>query len=318
MKRHNRTNAPRVLVNLRVVLALTLIAASNACVGASPVTEPRVRLTATHVTESLAATLTPDGRFVLASAVVNPPGQLTEDQAKSIASRFVRDVAWSRLGAWTAEHGAPIDANALAPCDRALYAADPYVSLNGPQLSEVTVRTFGAHWVIPMCGRSGQLQLVITLSALATEMAVNLGSTRPLPWERANISSYGFPIGAQGSVYSPEGAALYAFQKTGKRVASVPELIMSPMPMSPVLVRWRLDLDAPITVRGSSSGVSRERATLLVGFAEIFKSAGLLDRDPRGEAPIVSWTDAVSRTAFTVVLSQLAPVSPEIVTRVHP
>ena len=302
---------------MRIVLALTLAAVSNACVD-SPITEPRVRLKATHVTEALAATLTPDGRFVLASAVVNPPGQLTEEQAKSISSRFVREVAWSKLGDWTAEHGAPIEPKVLTPCDRALYAADAYVSLNGSQVSEVTVRTFGPHWVVPMCGRSGQLQLVIALSALATEMAVNPGSTRPLPWERAMISSHGFPIGAQGSVYSPEGAALYAFQQTGKRVASVPELIMSPMPMSPVLVRWRLDLEAPITVRGASSAVVRQRATLLVGFGEIFKSAGLLDRDPRGEAPIISWTDAVTRTPFTVVLAPLAPIAPEIVTRVQP
>ena len=309
---------PRGRFGASTVLGLILGILPSACSDTSTATEPGGRLAISQVTEAVAAALTPEGRFVLASSVVNPPGQLTEAEAKSIATRYVRDVAWTKLGDWTAAHGAAIQPEALTPCDRALYAASPYASLNGVNLSETAVRTFGAHWVVPMCGQAGQLQIVVSFSALATELTANLGSSRPLPWERSYGMSFGIPVGAAGSMYSPEGAAVYAFTASGKRVNSVPELIMSPMPSSPVLVRWRIDLEAPITVTGTRSAVSRQRATLLIGFGDTFRSSGLLDRDPQGGPPPSSWIDPGTKLPFTVVLLPNAPGAVEIVTRGNP
>jgi hypothetical protein len=243
---------------------------------------------------------------------------LTETQARSIATRYVKDVSSSRLGEWTAAHGAAINPNALAACDRALYAASPYASVNGANLSEITVRTFDAHWVVPMCGRSGQLQIVVSFSALATELAANLGTSNAMQWERSDVMSFGVPVGAVASMYSPEGAALYAFTAGGKRVSSVPELVMAPMPEASVLVRWRVDLEAPISVIGANSGVTRQRATVFVGFGDTFKSSGLLDSDPRAGPPQLSWIDPVTKASFTVVPAPHAPGGVELVTRGNP
>jgi hypothetical protein len=169
-----------------------------------------------------------------------------------------------------------------------------------------------------MCGRAGKLQVVVALSALATELATGTGSTRTVPWERADVMSFGVPTSIAASLYSPEGAALYAFTNSGKRVNSVPQLIMTPRPYSPVLVRWHLELEGQVDVVGEHSGVSRQRGSVWVGFGDVFKSSGLLDRDPMAGPPTLSGIDAVTKAPFTVVLTPQAPDAVEVVTRRNP
>jgi hypothetical protein len=299
----------RPVTFLSMVLGPTIVG----CFDALPVTEPVSRLTPSQVTPALARSLTSDGRFILPASVVNPSGELTEGQAKAIAIRYVRDLAPSLGSSWSADHGADVQAKSLAPCDRALYAANPYSTLAGAKLSEITVRTFGPHWVVPMCG-GARPQMVVSFSSLATELPTSVSANQLVPWERADIRSFGIPSGVPGSLFSPEGAAQRAFAVAGKRVRAIPSLIMNPMPASPVLVRWQVELEAPITVKGARSAVARDRSTLLVGYGETFKEAGLLDGNPQGEAAALSWTDAVTREPFTLVLAPRAVGSVELVT----
>ena len=299
------------------LLAITTVLQS-ACFDSAAVSAPPVHLAGTHVTDAVAATLSADGRFILPAAVVNPVGQINEAQARAIASRYVSDVSQFRVGEWSASHGATIDPTTLKPCDRALYAASPYAAVTGPSVSEITIRTFNAHWVVPMCGRSGNLQIVVSFSALATELTPNLGTTKIVPWALADASSFGVPAGVATDMYSPEGATLFTFKKSGKRVSSIPELIMTPMPKAPALIRWRIDLENPVTVVGTVSQSVRQRGRLFVGFDDTFRSSGLLDLSPQATAPQTSWIDAVTRTPFTVVLAANAPAQVELVTGANP
>ena len=288
-----------------------------ACANNDPLTQPTARITVEHVTPTVAAGLTPDGHFVLASAVVNPEGQLSEAHAKAIALRFVADFARLKAADWSAGHGTAIQPSALQPCERALYAASPYAALDGGPLSEVTIRTFGPHWVVPMCGPSNAVQVVITFSALATELATQVES-RLVEWDRSDVMSFGVPRNAHAAMYSPEGAALHAFRGSGKRVNSVPVLVMTPLPKNPVLVRWRLDLEEPVRVTGDRSGVTRDRGTLFVGFDETFHAGGMLDRDPGAEAPPNRWTDPLTNASFIPVVLPTAPGQVELVRRTNP
>lgn len=298
-------------------VGLVLGAAVAGCGGSDPLTQPRARLTPEHVTPAVAAHLTADGHFVMPAAAANPVGQVNQTEANAIALRYVKDVAKLKLPDWVAAHGGPIDAGALATCDRPLYAATPYAPIAGGAVSEVTVRTFGPHWVVPLCGHANDLEVVVSFSALATELAENV-SNGAMPWERGNVLSFGVPQGANAAMYSPEGAALYAFNASGKRVNSVPALVMTPMPKVPALVRWRLDLEAPVNVVGAHSGVARDLLTVLVGFGDTFHSSGMLDRDPQGESPPAHWTDPVTKTQFTVVELPTAPGPVESITRRNP
>jgi hypothetical protein len=202
----------------------------------------------------------------------------------------------------------------LARCGHAVYAANPYSEISGAAISEVTVRTFGPHWIVPLCA-AGRLRVVVSLSSQAVELEAEARSpTAVLSWGRADVRSSEVPAGVPAALYSPEGAALQAYEATGRRIAGIPELIMNPMPGAPALVRWRIAFETPVQVRGARSGVARSRKLLLVGFGDTFRTSGLLDENPQGEGPLRSWTDAVTRKPFTVVLRADATHAVELVT----
>lgn len=270
------------------------------------------------MTGGAATALQEDGRFFLSPSVVNPPGQLSADQAKAIAKRYAREAAPFLINSWVGAHGGPINPDALNPCDRALYAASPYQPLPA-SLSELTLRTSGPHWVVPLCSTAGQTQVVVTFSALATEAAVELNSPKSvLQIARADIVTFGIPKTAASTMYSPEAVASYAFTKTGKRVNAVPELMMTPMPQVPALARWTISIEGPVTLKGLESGQARQRSTLFIGFADRFTLSGLLDRNPSAAALPVTWTDPMTKATFTPVLLSSAPGGVELVTRDKP
>ena len=299
----------------RAALAALLVLA--ACTSDDGVNAPPKRLTPEFVTGAAAEALQQDGRFTFAPAVTQPRDQLTEAQARTIALHFVRVMAPYLNDSWNRYHGAAVVATALKACDRALYAATPYVSITG-NTSELTRRTFGPHWVVPLCVPGGPPQVVVAFSSQATEL-VTTPSSAPTPWERAAITAFGVPRTAASWMYNPEQATAYVFRQTGRRVRSVPELVMSPMPISPVLVRWRVDLEGPVSVVGGQSAATRQRATLFVGFAEQFSESGLLDFSGVGtREATLNWPDLLTRDPVSAVLSPLAPTGLELVRRATP
>ena len=294
-----------------------LVGLSAACSGTARVAGPP-RVDSTQVTELVAASLTREGRFILPEAAVNPVGQLGRRDAESIASQYVHQFAKFKVEQWSREYGSNVDTTALHLCDRALHAANAYEPLTTAGLSEVTIRTFGPQWIVPMCGRGEVTQVVVSFSALATELALEPAKGAALPWERAISMSFGVPSGTPSSIFSPEGAAATVFKESGKRVSTIPELTATPMPQVPSLVRWRVGIEAPVTVKGTDSGRQRERSSLLAGFGDTFRTSGLLDDNSVGAAPPTSWTDPVTKQRFVVILKSNAPAAVERITVVRP
>ena len=293
-----------------------LAAFSSACSGTTSVAGP-ARLEARQVTESIAASLTRDGRFILPDAAVNPVGQLGERDAESVATQYVRQFAKLKIDQWSREFGSNVDTTALHVCDRAFHAASAYEPLTASGLSEVTIRTFGPQWIVPMCGRGEVTQVVVSFSALASELAVKPSKGAALPWERAISMSFGVPSRTASAIFSPEGAAAMAFKESGKRVSSIPELIATPMPQVPSLVRWRVGIEAPVTVKGNDSGQERQLTSLLAGFGDTFRTSGLLADNAAGVVPPTSWTDPVTKQRFVVVLKGNVPATVERITVVQ-
>ena len=160
--------------------------------------------------------------------------------------------------------------------------------------------------------------MIVSFSSQAIELGTDVATKKALPWHRADIRSHGVPGSVAGSLFTPEGAAQRAYSVAGKRINSVPTLIMNPMPTSPVLVRWQVDLESPINVKGARSGTSRARSSVLVGFGETFKETGLLDTNPQGEPPALTWTDPVTKEPFVLVLVPRAVKSAEFVNPENP
>jgi hypothetical protein len=300
-------------------LFVATVVVGSACTDAPGVTSSLTTVARSEVTDAVAASMTPTGRFILFTASVLPPGQLSEAAASAIAKRYVSDMAGTQSARWSRESGATVDPTTIRLCDRALYAATPYATVIGAE-SELALRRFDAHWVVPVCAQRGAVQMVISFSALAIELADSVNSpTSLMPWGRADILSFGVPQNPDAvAMFSPEGAVHYAFARTGKRISSVPALVMAPNPKVPSLLRWRIDVESPVTLVGASSSSSRQRTQMFVGFGDLYSMPGLLDFDPRAARPRTNWTDNASHQPIGVVLKREAPVGIELISRVTP
>lgn len=294
------------------VFVVAVAATVGGCAPDAAPTSMRARLQPEALTPALARLVGPAGKFILGPERTQPPGQISEGQARGVALRLVRDIQRSQVADWRRSSGIDIDPKVLTPCDRPMYAASPYQSIEGAQLSLITRRTFGPHWVVPMCA-NGDLQVVVAFSGLATEI-VGVADKATVPWENSDALSYGVPRGVPLALFSPEGAATHAFEAMKRRVNQIPELVAPPMPGNPLLVRWRVTFETPLSVKGIHSGKGRTVETLTVGFVEGFTAPGIFDSDPDGAPPATEWVDVFSRAPFTVVLSHDVPGSLERVT----
>jgi hypothetical protein len=120
-------------------------------------------------------------------------------------------------------------------------------------------------------------------------------------------------------LFSREGAARRAAVLAGKRIVTVPDLMMSPMPTSPALLHWRVTFEGPVQVRSAAVDSVRPERTLYVGFDRIFATSGLLratSAQPLGPPP--SWPDTGNAGRFTPELMPDAAAHLELVTRVAP
>ena len=266
------------------------------------------------LTGAAAAALRSDGKFAMPDSVVNPLGQVTRAQAVTITRRYVKDVGPSLVGGWSTFFGSRLSLAELAPCKAPVYAATPYTAIVG-DVSDAVAKELGPHWIVPICTSGGRVAVVLSFSARATTLVVAAGAN--LHYELADVLSVGIPADADASWYEPESAAASAFARTGVRVTEVPTLVMNPRPEVPLLVRWRVPLEAPVTVVGAKSGASRSRTAVLVGFGVVFRESGLLDVAP-DSAPRSSMLDRNTKATLQLGLSPAAPAPVEFVTPREP
>lgn len=292
---------------------LGLFVVATACT--SDVQAPAPPLQRDFLTGAAALALQSDGHFAMPNNVVNPIGEVSRAQAVEITRRYLLDVGHSLIGAWSTNFGSPIALADLAPCKQPLYAAGPYASISG-NMSEGAARMLGPHWVVPICVDGGRIAVVLSFSAQATDLVVPTGVNPP--YETGDMLSFGVPATSDVSLYEPEAAAALAYASTGRRVTEVPLLVMNPRPEVPQLVRWRVQLEAPVLLEGHTSAASRSRSALLVGFASVFRISGLLDIDPAAPVPMASIHDGGTKSTLQTQLSPLAPAPVEVVTARQP
>lgn len=293
--------------NIRVVV-LGGIALVAGCTSDGRPSAPT--LDRAFLTGAAAAALRSDGKFAMPDSVVNPPGQITRAQAVTIARRYVKDVGPSLIGPWSTVFGSPLALAELAACKSPLYAATPYTAIVG-DVSDAVAKELGPHWIVPICTSGGRIAVVLSFSARATTLVVPADANPQ--YELADMLSVGIPEDADVSWYEPESAAALAFARTGVRVTEVPTLVMNPRPEAPLLVRWKVPLEAPVTVVGKKSGASRSRTAVLAGFGVVFRESGLLDVAP-DTAPRSSMVDRNTKATLQLSLSPEAPAPVEPVT----
>jgi hypothetical protein len=244
----------------------------------------------------------------------SPSTQIAEADARRVAIDYARAIATFAQARWSRERGSQVIASELHSCGRAFYALSAYSAITG-NASEITQRTFGPQWIVPLCMSGPQPAVVVSFSSLATELLAAAEAGKHPDYSRTDFLSFGVPTSASSTLFAPEAAAQKAFEVTGKRVARVPQLVLSPHPTAPAVVRWRVELESPATLRGAESGQARSRSAVYVGFGDTFADAGVMDADPRGGKVLTSWTDLVTRAPLRGVMAPLAPANLEMVTR---
>lgn len=301
-------------VPCRLGIGLTLSLSVAACSSdvqrvTGPITS---KVSAAAVTGAAAAALRSDGSFALPDALIHPNGELSADEAVAIAREYVRNFGPSYVQLWASAHGAAIDLNALAPCTTALYARSAYKSV-GANISEITRRQFGPHWIVALCQREVPA-VILTFSSLATDLRNSTPKEKQQAYAQTDFLSHGYPLSADASMFTPEGVVSRAFERTGKRITTIPELILPPMPDSPALVRWRVTFDGPVSIKSASNSSPRNRSALFAGFLRVFIASGLLDGVPTSSPVTDSWTDGVTKAPFSPVLADDVPAKVEMVT----
>jgi hypothetical protein len=223
---------------------------------------------AAWVTGEAARTLDPaTGRFVLAL----PAGRFVSRlAAESVAVAVARSYANPNLlgnarAVLEQDRGGPIDFSRLRPCHRTTYATGPVGELPAAAPGWVR-RGLGPQWAVPLCapGRAdaqlsvgvpdgGPRDFAVAGDTLARDSFRQLGGGNN--WTTVGVPSR-FPSGLP---LTPEEAVAAVARATARRVADRPAAYDGPGKNFPLCASWRLVLDAPVRVRGDSTG--RERLT---------------------------------------------------------
>jgi hypothetical protein len=237
-----------------------------------------------HVVPSLAAQLTPEGRFPATAPEPQPYPQITAEEAREIA------LAWARIfGPYNRPylekgHGRAIDFAALEPVSPVWYAAAVYEPVE-PELHHGYRNAFGPHYLLYL-GQSGEPVLSMSVAA-HTGVRVENGEL-VYPFESGNDvlafgarhgQGFGFPV-------SPEQAVRIASIATGRRAAGAPVLLNPSREYHPPHARWRVTLERPVVAR-TASGRRVETREFFVGLRGEVVVPTLMQPDTVGGYPLV-------------------------------
>ena len=152
-----------------------------------------------------------------------------------------------------------------------LYAQSPF-DAPPEEMPAPFQRPYGPWWLVTLCA-GGVPTVSLAVSAWATDLSIVEGKLR-FPFFSGNeFFPVGIPVGHVGEFPSaPETAASTVASRSGRRITSVPELIMpyreSGIPQS---ARWRMSLESPSNAVASGSsdplmnvrfaGVARSRSS---------------------------------------------------------
>lgn len=288
----------KILKSFGLTFSLALCAACTDTLAAPP----DARILLTSVTGDAAHAIDGNGHFVLRQNVA--PEEITEAQAKQIAAAMWHDVGPLLRPTLEQDRGGTINADALQPCARAYYALSAYSAI--PDDGSMALRkAVGSQWLVGLC--SGDVeQVVVAVSASATDVRLGQGRIQLLDPGVANFFSMGVPIGTQIPM-PPELVADFVAKSTGQRVALVPQLLMRPHPKGAVVALWQITLAGTVRLTGGISGLTEARQTVFAGPANGWAEPALASAqaglpDAGGPTVIESRnpkTQAVSRMNLT-------------------
>ncbi|MGH7657688.1 MAG: hypothetical protein ACREL6_05595, partial [Gemmatimonadales bacterium] len=204
------------------------------------------------VTGAAAAAVGADGRFKLPAPPAGSEEEISGERAVELAAAWGRQFASFFERKVESTRGMPVDINNLKPCGRPLYASGNYEPLPAT-VPLIFRRPFQSYWFVALCGRSGEPEVSLAVSATSTDLTLVDGRIRFPPLNGNNFYVTGIPRHWNGGPlpYSPEAAALEAAGRTARQVTLVPELRMPDLGKTiPQGARWLVTIDAKVSMQG--------------------------------------------------------------------
>jgi hypothetical protein len=216
------------------------------------------------------AMLQENGQLKLPAPSPGATPSISRERAEAIAALWPGQFGVFILPTLEQAHGAPIDLTRLKVCRRTLYVDTPYDPSKISGVPDVVLgvvrRAYGPWWMVHLCGVKGVPQVIVSVSAYATEITIE-GNKVGLPafggdWMRVDAMPLAapdeFPLG-------PERAIRLGAARTGSRVAGVPTLVVR-RHFSPSLALWRVPLERSIRLRTDKRLSGVEVGEVYVGY----------------------------------------------------
>ena len=219
------------------------------------------------LTPAAQALMDADGRFRRADVPARAFKQLGYRRAEELADAYVATFGSLAEGDWSRHHEGRVEAAALRACGRAEYAQSAYEAI-GPEASATFRNYFEGQYIVQYCGSAGVPQVLVSISSVDAGLTI-LSDGRlmfPAQGSAGSVHAQGIPPNAGGAaVVTPERAVAIAAEKTGRRVAGAPELVMPPFPMHSAFARWRVPLETSVRGRASDDEQWRDVEYVWVG-----------------------------------------------------
>lgn len=219
---------------------------------------PPARDISPHLTAEAAAAFSAKGEFALARPTsVSGQPMLTAEQARTFAVAYVRTYGRFFAADWSKAHGRTVSPDALVLGHRAFFAQSPYEPITD-DVHPSTRHTTAPHYLMTF-DLHGRPAVSLAVSAYATGLRVNArGKLERAPGGGGmEVDHFGIPLdGGRFRFLTPEAAAEEVALATGRKVRSVPELVLTQASDSPVLAQWKVTLDDRVhlvTTKGSEN-----------------------------------------------------------------
>lgn len=222
-----------------------------------------------YVTGEALSALDAAGHFVMPRGEApGPYPQVNEEQAERIAlgvihtwysspESFTLPGFGSLRESAEEQHGAPINWAALAPGPRFPYFAESHLQPLPASVDDPTIRHFGPRFLVSLY--DGPVPVIaVSVSAYATNISLDdRGFVRRIGLEGGGeFRVGGVPRHLDGVTLppAPEAAVEFASLATGRRITRIPWLGVPGNRVSSNGARWRLELDAPVTLERVADG----------------------------------------------------------------
>lgn len=276
------------------VAALTLVQLVSGCGDGSIQPKPFGPVDVQALTPQIRATLVHGGYFP-EPAVEFPSPLSTAARADSLARAFVKTFGAARQSSWSLTADADVHASTLTRCGMGETALARFTQLES-SASRLLINTVAPAYMAHFCDALGVPRVLVSVALTGVAEISPDGSLVPFSVEGGTFFSSEIPMtmGGGAILLSPERAAELAYRSTGRRVASIPVLVMPPFLDAPYFARWRVMLEASVRLVDIRAETTVVTDVVFVGLDEsVHPLSGprlLIGKDFEGRA---GWTDTL-------------------------